>query len=111
ELNLSGVETVFVQHEFGIFGGEAGANLLVLLRRLRMPVIVTLHTVLERPNPAQKKVMDEIISIASAVIVMSEMGADILERVHGAGPQKVHVIPHGAPERPLLPTEPFKAEL
>jgi len=111
DLNLSGVETVFVQHEFGIYGGEAGAHLLVLLRRLRMPVIVTLHTVLERPNSAQKKVMDEIISIASAVIVMSEMGADILERVHGAGPQKVHVIPHGAPERPFLPTEPFKADL
>lgn len=111
DLNLSGVETVFVQHEFGIYGGESGSHLLVLLRRLHMPVIVTLHTVLEKPNPAQKKVMDEIISIASAVIVMSEMGADILERVHGAGPKKVHVIPHGAPERPFAATEPFKAPL
>nr|MBP9234865.1 hypothetical protein [Hyphomonadaceae bacterium] len=47
DLNLSGVETVFVQHEFGIYGGESGSHLLFLLRRLRMPVIVTLHTVLE----------------------------------------------------------------
>ncbi len=109
ELNLASVECVFVQHEFGIFGGESGAHLLVLLRRLRMPVVVTLHTVLERPSPSQKRVLDEIIRIASAVIVMSEMGADILERVHGAGPQKVHVIPHGAPERPFASTEPFKA--
>jgi glycosyltransferase involved in cell wall biosynthesis len=111
DLNLSGVEAVFVQHEFGIYGGESGAHLLVLLRRLRMPVIVTLHTVLERPNPAQKKVMDEILRIASAVIAMTEMGADILERVHGVGPKKVHVIPHGAPERPFASTEPFKAPL
>mgnify|MGYP000846009185 CR=1 FL=1 len=111
DMNLSGVETVFVQHEFGIFGGDSGSHLLVLLRRLRMPVIVTLHTVLEKPNPVQKKVLDEIISIASAVIVMSEMGADILARVHGAGPKKVHVIPHGAPERPFSSTEPFKPQL
>jgi glycosyltransferase involved in cell wall biosynthesis len=111
DLNLSGVETVFVQHEFGIYGGEAGSHLLVLLRRLRMPVIVTLHTVLEKPHPVQKKVLDEVISIAAAVIVMTEMGADILDRVHGAGPKKVHVIPHGAPERPFASTEPFKAPL
>lgn len=111
DLNLSGVETVFVQHEFGIYGGDSGSHLLVLLRRLRMPVIVTLHTVLEHPSATQKKVLDEIISIASAVIVMSEMGADILERVHGAGPKKVHVIPHGAPERPFAPTESFKTAL
>ena len=111
ELNLSGVETVFVQHEFGIYGGDSGSHLLVLLRRLRMPVIVTLHTILEKPNPVQKRVLDEIIRIASGVIVMSEMGADILERVHGAGPKKVHVIPHGAPERPFSSTEPFKAPL
>ena len=111
ELNLSNVETAFVQHEFGIYGGESGSHLLVLLRRLRMPVIVTLHTVLEKPNPVQKKVLDEIINIAAAVIVMSETGADILERVHGAGPKKVHVIPHGAPERPFASTEPFKAPL
>mgnify|MGYP002649459598 CR=1 FL=1 len=75
-----------------LHGQDLGSGvpvLLVLLRRLRMPVIVTLHTVLERPNPAQKKVMDEIISIAGAVIVMSEMGADILERVHGVDPEAV----------------------
>ncbi|MDP3492704.1 MAG: glycosyltransferase family 4 protein [Hyphomonadaceae bacterium] len=111
DLNRSGVETVFVQHEFGIYGGDSGSHLLVLLRRLRMPVIVTLHTVLEKPSPVQKKVLEEIISIASAVIVMSEMGADILDRVHGAGPKKVHVIPHGAPERPFSSPELFKAPL
>ncbi|OYW43747.1 MAG: hypothetical protein B7Z38_00295 [Rhodobacterales bacterium 12-64-8] len=110
-LNRSGVEVVFLQHEFGIYGGESGSHILRLLRRLRMPVVVTLHTVLENPSPTQKRVLDEILRIASAVIVMTELGADILERVHGAGPRKVHVIPHGAPERPFSPTEPFKAPL
>jgi glycosyltransferase involved in cell wall biosynthesis len=110
-LNRWGAEVVFIQHEFGIFGGEAGANLLCLMRRLRMPTVVTLHTVLENPSPLQKQVIDEILQLSSAVIVMTEMGADILARVHNAGPSKVHVIPHGAPERPFASPETFKARL
>lgn len=110
-LNLSGVEVVVIQHEFGIFGGEAGANLLLLMRRLRMPVIVWLHTVLEHPSPPQKRVMDEILHLAAAAIVMTWKGAEIIERVHRVGPAKVHVIPHGAPERPFASTEKFKAAL
>jgi len=111
ELNRSGVEVTFIQHEFGIYGGEAGGHILQLMRKLKMPAIVTLHTVLEKPNPAQKRVMDEILRRASAAIVMSETGADILARVHGVGPSKVHVIPHGAPERPFASPEAFKARL
>ncbi|HEY7799627.1 MAG TPA: glycosyltransferase family 4 protein [Hyphomonadaceae bacterium] len=111
QLNRWGAEVVFIQHEFGIFGGEAGAHLLHLMRRLRMPAIVTLHTVLESPSPAQKQVIDEILQLSSAAIVMTEMGADILARVHNAGPSKVHVIPHGAPERPFASPETFKTRL
>ncbi|MDP3739353.1 MAG: glycosyltransferase family 4 protein [Hyphomonadaceae bacterium] len=110
-LNLSGVEVVIVQHEFGIFGGEAGSNLLLLMRRLRMPVIVWLHTVLEHPTPVQKRVMDEILHLAAGAIVMTWKGAEIIQRVHRVGPSKVHVIPHGAPERPFASTEKFKAAL
>lgn len=111
ELNRAEIEVVFLQHEFGIFGGDAGSHILTLLRRLRMPIITTLHTILQTPSPDQKRVLDEIIRLSASVIVMTEMGADILGRVHGAGPTKVHVIPHGAPERPFSPTEPFKTPL
>ncbi|MFT3725044.1 MAG: glycosyltransferase family 4 protein [Hyphomonadaceae bacterium] len=111
DLNRSGVEVAFLQHEFGIFGGESGGHVLAMLRRLRMPVVSTLHTVLERPTSQQKEVLDEIIRLSANVIVMTETGADIIERVHGVGPRKVHVIPHGAPERPFSLTEPFKEPL
>lgn len=107
-LNRQGVDVVIVQHEFGIYGGEAGMMLLDLLRQLRMPVIVHLHTVLETPNGVQKMVMDELIRLAASIIVMTETGADILMRAYGAGPAKVCVIPHGAPERPLESTAQFK---
>jgi glycosyltransferase involved in cell wall biosynthesis len=107
-INRSGAEIAFVQHEFGIFGGPAGDYLLLLLRRLRMPVVVTMHTVLERPDPNQRRVTDEILQNAAAVIVMAEKGAELLENVYGAARDRIRVIPHGAPARPFLPTRPFK---
>ena len=61
-LNSSRFDVVCLQHEYGIFGGEAGRNITELLSRLEMPVVTTLHTVLAKPNPAQYEVMSEIIS-------------------------------------------------
>ena len=49
-LNISNVDIVCLQHEFGIFGGPAGGHILALLRELRMPVVTTLHTVLREPE-------------------------------------------------------------
>jgi hypothetical protein len=49
-----------VQHEYGIFGGKAGADLLGLLRELRMPIVTTLHTILSAPNPSQRMVLEEL---------------------------------------------------
>jgi glycosyltransferase involved in cell wall biosynthesis len=111
ELNRSGAEIVFIQHEFGIFGGDAGSHLLLLLRRLRVPAIVTLHTVLEKPSPAQKRVMDEMLGLAAGAIVMSRTGKAILTRTYTVDPAKIHVIPHGAPERPFASPEQFKEAL
>jgi glycosyltransferase involved in cell wall biosynthesis len=85
--------------------------LLLLLRRLRMPVIVTLHTVLQKPNDDQRRVMDEILLNAAAVVVMAHKGAEILRDVYGADAERVHVIPHGAPSRPIIPTRDFKKKL
>ena len=43
-LNISNVDIVCLQHEFGIFGGPVGGHILAFLRELRMPVVTTLHT-------------------------------------------------------------------
>src|SRR5256885_6844635 len=59
-LNFSNIDLVCLQHEYGIFGGPAGAHILELLRRLQMPVVTTLHTVLREPNIDQRTVMAEI---------------------------------------------------
>src|SRR3989344_9555643 len=59
-LNISDVDVVCLQHEYGIFGGPAGGHIFALLRELRLPIVTTLHTVLKTPNPEQKRVMQEL---------------------------------------------------
>lgn len=99
-LNVNEVEIVCVQHEYGIFGGKAGHYLLTLLRELRMPIVTTLHTILEKPNAAQKAVMDEVTELSERIVVMSTHGATLLQSVHGVPPGKIDIIPHGVPSFP-----------
>ena len=99
-LNVNGVDLVCLQHEFGIFGGKAGSHLLLLLRALRMPVITTLHTILTAPNPAQRRVIDEVAALSQRLIVMSEHGRDVLQSTYGVPAERIDVIPHGIPSVP-----------
>lgn len=109
-LNFSNVEVLCLQHEYGLYGGRAGGHVLSLLREARMPVVTTLHTVLDKPDPRQKAVMDEILDRSSRVVVMARKGAEILREVHGFKKNKLEVIPHGIPALPMLPSEPFKEQ-
>jgi glycosyltransferase involved in cell wall biosynthesis len=99
-LNISQIDVLSVQHEYGIFGGKAGAHLLELLRDLRMPIVTTLHTILSDPNPAQRGVLDELARLSERLIVMSEAGAELLQRVHGIAAEQIDLIPHGIPHVP-----------
>ncbi len=99
-LNVSRVELVSLQHEYGIFGGEAGSHILALLRDLRMPIVTTLHTILENPNPMQRLAMDELTRLSERLVVMSTDGADILRVVHNVADEKIDVVPHGIPTLP-----------
>lgn len=107
-LGHSDVDVVSVQHEFGIYGGSAGGHLLVLLRDLHMPIVTTLHTVLETPNPNQKRVMLELIQLSTRLIVMSEKGAGFLRSVYHAPESKIDRIPHGIPDIPFGESAPYK---
>ena len=102
-IEASDAELVWVQHEFGIFGGPAGSHLLTLLERLSLPIAVTLHSVVDRPSPDQRAVMDRLVGLSDRLIVMAEKGRAILRAVYGVPDGKIAVIPHGVPDRPLLP--------
>src|SRR3954471_24985908 len=99
-LNVYQVDVLSVQHEYGIFGGEAGAHLLELLRDLRMRIVTTLHTILSEPNPSQRMVLEQLAGLSERLIVMSESGVDLLKRVHGISADHIDLIPHGIPEVP-----------
>lgn len=100
-INALNPDAVCIQHEFGIFGGEAGEYLLQLTDRLIAPVVVTLHTVLTDPNPDQRRVLEQLEARASKLVVMTEMGRKILIRDWNFPVEKIVVIPHGIPDLPF----------
>ncbi len=107
-LNISNVDIVSVQHEFGIYGGPAGSHLLALLRELRMPVVTTLHTVLRDPNGDQRRVMQELIARSTRLLVMAERGRQMLQDIYQAPPAKIDFIPHGIPDIPFVDPNYYK---
>jgi glycosyltransferase involved in cell wall biosynthesis len=110
-LNDARFDVVCLQHEYGIFGGEAGRNIVELLSRLEMPVVTTLHTVLANPTSVQYEVMSQIIDASSKVIVMAEKGHELLRSVHNVPVRKIEIIPHGIPDFPFLDPHHAKAKL
>jgi glycosyltransferase involved in cell wall biosynthesis len=110
-LNKAGVDVVSLQHEYGIFGGQAGGHITELLSRLKMPIVTTLHTVLAKPTSAQHDVMQRIIDTSSKIVVMSEKGQQLLRSAHDVPGRKIDIIPHGIPELPFLETHNAKAKL
>ena len=109
-LNITDVDVVCVEHEFGIFGGPAGSHVLALLRELQMPVVTTLHTILREPNAEQRRVMRELIRLSTRLIVMSERGKEFLRDIYHAPETKVDLIPHGIPDMPFADPNYFKDE-
>ena len=103
-INMSGADLAWLQHEFGIFGGREGEYLLDFMDVLAVPLVVTLHTILDSPNPQQFGILCAILKRAQKVIVMAEKGRDILINRYGANPQKIEIIAHGIPDKPY--TEP-----
>lgn len=107
-LNLSDKDIINIQHEFGLYGGEAGSHILYLLENLKKPVVTTFHTVLETPNEDQLKVTKEIAKYSSYLVVQSEHSFDILERIYEIPKEKIRFIPHGAHDVPFLDTAYYK---
>lgn len=109
-LNITGVDVVCVQHEFGIYGGPAGSHLLALLRELRMPIVTTLHTILREPNAEQRRVMRDLTRLSTRLAVMTERGHALLREIYEVPEAKLDLIPHGIPDMPFADPNYFKEE-
>ena len=109
-LNFNNAGVLSVQHEFGIYGGAAGSHLLALLKEVRMPVVTTLHTVLQNPDAAQMKVMRGLIALSDRLVVMARKGVEILGDVYGVPEDRIDLIPHGIPDVGFMESAGFKEQ-
>ncbi len=110
-VNDSSIAAVSLQHEYGIFGGPDGEYILDFLERLKKPIITTLHTVLFSPGQNQKRIVQRIGELASAMVVMVQMGKDMLINNYGIPAHKVVMIPHGVPNVHRVNAETVKKQL
>ena len=94
---LDEFDVVVVQHEFGIFGGEDGSEIVDLVARLHAPAIVVFHTVPRRPTSGQRAVVERLAELAERVVTQSLAARVRLLETHMIEPRKVSVIPHGGP--------------
>jgi polysaccharide biosynthesis protein PslF len=102
---LDGFDAVVVQHEYGIYGGPDGDQVLAVLERLTVPVIVVLHTVLVDPTPHQRDVLERVVAAADAVVTMTPTARRRLLSGYPVDPARVTLIPHGAADNRRTPGE------
>src|ERR1035438_9878858 len=107
-LNFNGNDLVCLQHEYGIYGGIAGSHILDFLRKLKMPVVTTLHTILWNPDSSQRMVLEEIARLSDRLVVMSEQAAQCLHEVYAVPDEKIDIIPHGVPDFQFMDPNYFK---
>ena len=101
-LNINRMDVVNLQHEYGIFGGKEGNYILSTLKNLNIPIVTTLHTVLDEPNKDQLYILKEIGDISSRIVVMSKKAKNMLEDIYRISKDKIVIIPHGIPDIPFI---------
>ena len=110
-INQSGTQVVHLQHEFGLFGGSEGEYIVQLVKHIKKPLIITLHTVLDNPRPNMVRIIQELASSSQIVTVMVGVAAQRLMRRYEIPKGKIFIIPHGVPDLPFGPSLPFKEKL
>lgn len=93
---LNKCDAVLIQHEYGIYGGPDGVEVLELIDRLTVPAIATLHTIPNDPTPQQERILESVVASTARTIVMSNAASKRLVSRYDIDPAKVRVIPHGA---------------
>lgn len=110
-VNRSNSKLICIQHEYGIFGGEEGSYILDFMSQVKVPIVVTLHTVLEKPSAGQRDVITKMNPMVSRFIVMSPRAKTFLSKNYEIPEQHIAMIHHGIPELPLGNPHHFKSTL
>jgi glycosyltransferase involved in cell wall biosynthesis len=109
-INLSDSKACVLNHEFGIFGGDDGVYVLSMLYRLKVPLIVTFHTVISEPSFVQDNIVRKIGKLAQKIIVMSHKAVSLLTKIYDIPIEKIQIIEHGVPHFPGFSHDKLKKE-
>lgn len=101
-------DVVVIQHEYGIFGGRDGSDVLEIVRALRVPIISVLHTVLVTPTSHQRMILEKLAEATTAIVTMTHTARQRLIDHYSVDPTKIRVIPHGAADIRSQPRDPHQ---
>ena len=101
-LNLNQIDTVILQHEYGIFGGKDGVHIIHMLKNLKIPTITTLHTVLSKPSGEQQSIIQELAKYSQKLVVMAHKAKKILTDIYKIPDSMISIISHGIPDIPFV---------
>jgi glycosyltransferase involved in cell wall biosynthesis len=110
-INQSDIDIVCLQHEFGLFGGDAGDYIFTLLSGINKPVITTMHTLIREPELAYRKATEKLIDHSEKLIIMSQTAVDILKDVYGVSEDKIKIIFHGMPDYPFNSSSKYRRKM
>jgi glycosyltransferase involved in cell wall biosynthesis len=99
--NDTSCDVVSLQHEFGLFSGDWGEDVLQFVHNCRMPLVTTFHTLLANPAALPRHLIEEVAAGSQGIVVMTKLAARLLADVYGVSGPHVQVIPHGVPEIPF----------
>jgi glycosyltransferase involved in cell wall biosynthesis len=102
------IKAIYLQHEFGLYGGELGNYLIDLLEKLKTPVITTFHTVLSDPSEERRGTVQQIAKHSASLVLMTKLSANILTSDYQIEEDKITVIPHGT--HLIKPQKPVKSQ-
>jgi len=97
-VNLKDIDVVCLQHEFGLFAGECGRDVISFLKACHKPVVTTLHTVLPEPNPIQREILSAVGRQSRRIVAMAKVGIDLLADRYGVSRAKMVFVAHGVPQ-------------
>ena len=110
-INNSDADVICLQHEFGLFGGEAGDYIFALISGISKPVITTMHTVILEPELEYRVSTEKLVVYSEKLVVMSQTAVNILKDGYGVSEDKIEVIFHGMPDYPLSDCGTYKKML